>query len=962
MAATVSMTSAAGLISLLDEPEEELKIYALKSLDAVVNQFWPEISETVSKIEVLYEDSQFKNRELAALVASKVYYHLGEFDESLQFALGAGSLFDPAARTEYVETTIAKCIDKYIELRVQQHQTGDATPIDSRLEAVVKKMFKRCYEDKEFKQVIGIAIETMRLDILEETIKLGGSKDLLPYVLEACMKIIQDIDFRNQTLRMLVKLFKELDEPDYISICQCLNYLNDFSGAAELLHDLVKRADDFHILMAYQLCFDFEENATQEFLNKLVSNLPVVPEPVAIAADAMETDTQPLSVELECIKKIRMIINGELSIKLNLEFLHRNNKTDLLILKTTKNYLEGRSTLYHSAITFSNAFMNAGTTSDEFLRQNLEWLSRASNWAKFSATAALGVIHKGQIAQGKAILSPYLPQDGVNGSAYSEGGALFALGLIHANHGAGVVSYLRNALKNTQNEVIQHGACLGLGVAGMATDDEELYDDLKTVLFGDNAVAGEAAGLAMGLVMLGTASPKAIDEMLQYSHETQHEKIIRGLALGMAMIMYGKEEKADALIEQLCTDKDPILRYGGIFMVAMAYSGTGSNKAIRRLLHVAVSDVNDDVRRASVIALGFLLFKTPKQVPRIVKRLSESYNPHVRYGATLALGIACAGTGMTEAISILEPMTKDSVDYVRQGALIAHAMILIQQNEVSSPAVVATRKLYEKIISEKHSDQMTKFGAVLGQGIIDAGGRNVTISLQSRSGSANMPSIVGMAIFTQFWYWYPLSHFLSLSFTPTSVIGLNKNLQAPKFEIAVNAKPSMFAYPPMTKPPTTEVIEKVATAVLSTTNKTKARARRNNKENGGDAMDTDDKKEDETKKTEGEEMEEAEKEEKKEKKKEPSSYTQENMSRVVPGQLKFISFKGDSRYKPVKKSVGGILLLHDEQPDQPEDIIDLSSTAPPATTPAAGTATEAVPPASGTQAAPPPAPFEYHED
>ena len=68
-------------------------------------------------------------------------------------------------------------------------------------------------------------------------------------------------------------------------------------------------------------------------------------------------------------------------------------------------------------------------------------------------------------------------------------------------------------------------------------------------------MAGEAAGLAMGLVMLGTASSKAIDEMIQYAHETQHEKIIRGLAVGISMIMYGREEEADVLIEQLCTDK-----------------------------------------------------------------------------------------------------------------------------------------------------------------------------------------------------------------------------------------------------------------------------------------------------------------------------------------------------------------------------------------------------------------------
>jgi 26S proteasome regulatory subunit N2 len=50
--------------------------------------------------------------------------------------------------------------------------------------------------------------------------------------------------------------------------------------------------------------------------------------------------------------------------------------------------------MFHSVISFSNALMNAGTSSDEFLRSNLEWLGHATNWSKFSATAALGVIHR----------------------------------------------------------------------------------------------------------------------------------------------------------------------------------------------------------------------------------------------------------------------------------------------------------------------------------------------------------------------------------------------------------------------------------------------------------------------------------------------------------------------------------------------------------------------------------------
>lgn len=338
----------------------------------------------------------------------------------------------------------------------------------------------------------------------------------------------------------------------------------------------------------------------------------------------------------------------------------------------------------------------------------------------------------------------------------------------------------------------------------------------------------------------------------------------------------------------------------------MAYAGTGNNKAIRRLLHVAVSDVNDDVRRAAVMSLGFILFRTPKQVPRVVQLLAESYNPHVRYGATMALAFSCAGSGSTEALELIEPMTKDPVDYVRQGALIAMGMVLMQHNESMSAKVASTRKLYEKIIGDKHEDAMSKFGATIGQGVIDAGGRNVTISLSTRSGLPNMSAIVGAVMFSQFWYWFPLTLFLSLSFTPTAYIGLNVDLKVPDMEIVSNAKPSMYAYPSPTKPPTVEKVEKVATAVLSTTAKAKQRAKKSEKEKG-DAMDTDDKKaehaEAEDKMDEDKKEGEAGKEGEEAAKKEPEPNFEDlpNVSRLLKQQLDKVSFKSDSRYVPVKK-------------------------------------------------------------
>ena len=640
---------------------------------------------------------------------------------------------------------------------------------------------------------------------------------------------------------MLVTVYGSMGTPDYIGLTRCLAHLNDASAVVEIFNRLLGGTKD-DLLTAFQVAFDLVENTTQHFLGAILALLAPKPPPAAAAppppaegaegaaaeaAPPMEVEAPPELSEAEKARKasrdlLITILTGEVPIGLTLEFLFRANKADLGILTQMKKSVDARNALCHSGIVVSHAYMCGGTTSDTFLRDNLEWLSRATNWAKFTATATLGAIHKGHAKQAKQLLAPYLPQQGMNASPFSEGGSLYALGLIHANHGGPIRSYLLEALRNAgSNEVVQHGAALGLGIATMATEDEELYEELKGVLFNDSAVAGEAAALGMGLIMCGSGSQKAIEEMLGYAHDTQHEKIIRGLALALAMAMYGREEEADGLITTLLLDTDPILRYGAMYTIAFAYACTGSNSALKRLLHVAVSDVSDDVRRAAVTAIGFVLAGTPAQCPKVVKLLAESYNPHVRYGCMLAVGISCAGTWLKEALDLLQPMLSDPVDYVRQGALIATSMVLMQNpNHEDKSRLAEHRALLQKVVSDKHEDSMAKFGAIIATGLLDAGGRNMTISLMSKSGHKAMPAIVGCGVFTHFWFWHPLLLFVNLALTPTNAIGVNASLQMPTWRFKSHAPPSTYAYPPP-RSDKKEEEKKVAAAVLSITGKKK---------------------------------------------------------------------------------------------------------------------------------------------
>jgi len=587
------------------------------------------------------------------------------------------------------------------------------------------------------------------------------------------------------------------------------------------------------------------------------------------------------------------------------------------------------------------------------------------------------------------LLEPYLPpspddEDAAAAAAaaaaagpsaptgFAEGGSLYALGLIHAKPGTAfekrqeAMDFLRSHLRTSHhNPVIAHGAALGTGLVAMGSSDLVIVNELKDLLDTDSAVAGEAAGMAIGMVLVGSGATNVrnnltgshkedimelVSELKNYARETQHEKIIRGIAMGLALMNFGQEENADAAIEEMRSDRDPVMRYGAQYALALAYCGTGSNKAIRILLHTAVSDVSDDVRMAAVIGLAFVLYKTPDRVPQLVTLLLESFNPHVRYSSCIAVGIVMAGTGDSEAIALLEPMLDDMTDYVRQGALIGTSMIYMQQSDTCNGRKIRTfRERISTIVTEKHQSTLTKMGAIVATGVLDAGGRNCSLMLGSRNGFTRMSSAVGLALWLQHWHWYPMMHMFSLVLTPTCTIGLNKDFKYPKnFEIQCNSKPSAFAYPKKLEEKKEEKKKRVETVTLSTTAKEKARLARKRAKKGekDTAMDVDNDDKEEGKTTEKEEGKDDETKEggaeqdvsamdvdkadgdaktkplKKKREPEPTSFRVSNPARITTAQSLVCEFDLEQRYRPIRPEEKpiGVIILTDSTPGEEEDL------------------------------------------
>ena len=109
-----------------------------------------------SKIKITYR----------ILTNDQVYYYLGELDDALTYALGSEDLLDVSENSEYTDTILSKCVDQYVDLqqKLVDSKTDQIEPADSRLIAMVERMFSICLDDRKYQQAVGLAIECRRCE------------------------------------------------------------------------------------------------------------------------------------------------------------------------------------------------------------------------------------------------------------------------------------------------------------------------------------------------------------------------------------------------------------------------------------------------------------------------------------------------------------------------------------------------------------------------------------------------------------------------------------------------------------------------------------------------------------------------------------------------------------------------------------------------------------------------------
>ena len=120
----------------------------------------------------------------------------------------------------------------------------------------MNRKFEQCFGEGKFKQAIGIALETKRIDMVKASIERSSNPEtMLGYAFTLATETIKSKDFRTAILNVIMEVYEGKndlgDDNDFYKIAKCQFHLNRPELTAKLLMKLLGSTKEDEYLIAY---------------------------------------------------------------------------------------------------------------------------------------------------------------------------------------------------------------------------------------------------------------------------------------------------------------------------------------------------------------------------------------------------------------------------------------------------------------------------------------------------------------------------------------------------------------------------------------------------------------------------------------------------------------------------------------------------------------------------------------
>lgn len=110
---------------------------------------------------------------------------------------------------QYVNKIIQQALDTY------KQKTNQKLPTSKKLDDLVDRIFNQNLEQRDYRSVIGLALDTRRIDMVGNAIRAQESTDTTTVLTDTLDKVWQsqlDVEFRGKVLNLICDLFENQTE------------------------------------------------------------------------------------------------------------------------------------------------------------------------------------------------------------------------------------------------------------------------------------------------------------------------------------------------------------------------------------------------------------------------------------------------------------------------------------------------------------------------------------------------------------------------------------------------------------------------------------------------------------------------------------------------------------------------------------------------------------------------------
>ncbi|KAJ5568557.1 hypothetical protein N7450_011043 [Penicillium hetheringtonii] len=401
------------------------------------------------------------------------------------------------------------------------------------------------------------------------------------------------------------------------------------------------------------------------------------------------------------------------------------------------------SARHNLASAFVNSFANAGFGNDKMMLVEGEkgpWVWKTKDDGMLSTTASLGMLLHRDVEDGldKIDKFMYANEDQV------KAGALLAVGIL--NSGARLDADPALALLSdpdvfqAKSVPIRVACIMGLGLAYAGSNKEELLEILLPIV-GDSSLDMQLSAMAavsLGLIFVGSSNhqvSEAIATTLMDEDRQQQlkDKWTRFMALGLALLYFGRQEEVDVILDILKAVDHPMAKPTSVLASVCAWAGTGTVLKLQELLHICNDIIEEkeenkgDELVQSYAVLGLSLIAMGEDVGqdmilRQFGHLMHYGSSNIRRAVPLAMGLISPSNPQMKIYDTLSRYSHDNDNDVAINAIFAMGLCGAGTNNAR------LAQLLRQLASYYHRDQNSLFMVRIAQGLLHMGKGTMTLN------------------------------------------------------------------------------------------------------------------------------------------------------------------------------------------------------------------------------------------